>query len=135
MATSKTCSMCKAEKPLDEFHRQPRGQHGRHSWCKACYNAKHSKRKVSPSRRREHNYKRRYGMTTADVAAMLAAQNGRCAICETDFETNKFHVDHDHADGRVRGLLCHRCNIHLPFAEDSNWLRRAHSYLRRERVQ
>ena len=56
------------------------------------------------------------GVTDADYAAMLEAQHGACAIegCNRTPKTRRFHVDHDHATGYVRGLLCHWHNRILP---------------------
>jgi hypothetical protein len=68
---------------------------------------------VSENRTRRHvsirNYhlRRRYGITVDDFDAMFAEQGGLCAICR---EAKAEHVDHDHANGRVRGLLCFNCN-------------------------
>jgi hypothetical protein len=56
---------------------------------------------------REKQLRRRYGMTHADYAALMTAQDSRCAVCR---ETRELHIDHDHATGLVRGLLCPRCN-------------------------
>ena len=53
--------------------------------------------------------KRNYGMTVSDYATLFEAQKGRCAICQEP-KTKRLHVDHDHATGEVRGLLCFRCN-------------------------
>ena len=50
------------------------------------------------------------GVTTEVYERMLASQGGGCAICGNEPKTRRLHVDHDHATGRVRGLLCHRCN-------------------------
>ena len=70
---------------------------------------------------------RTYGLTEADVAAMLEAQDGLCAICRT---ADAAHVDHDHATGAVRGMLCFRCNAALgQFDEDAETLVRATRYL------
>ena len=57
--------------------------------------------------RREHRAKR---LTDADYEALLDAQSGGCAVCGSTPKTRRLHVDHDHATGRVRGLLCYRCN-------------------------
>ncbi len=46
------------------------------------------------------------GITDDGYAAMLAEQGGGCAICGSTPKTRRLHVDHDHASGRVRGLLC-----------------------------
>ena len=50
-----------------------------------------------------------YGLTIEQYDALLAAQGGRCAICVGE-RRYRLNVDHDHATGLVRGLLCRRCN-------------------------
>jgi hypothetical protein len=55
----------------------------------------------------------KYGIDLEDYSSMLAAQNGACAICGTatpDGRGRFFHVDHCHRSGKVRGLLCTKCN-------------------------
>ena len=69
------------------------------------------------------------GVTDEDYARMLAAQGGGCAICGATPKTRRLHVDHDHRTGRVRGLLCHRCNRYLPAWMTGEWLDRAARYL------
>jgi hypothetical protein len=59
---------------------------------------------------------RKYGLTSADYDEMVETQNGRCMICNTDqpgTESGYWPVDHDHATGRVRALLCSACNAGL----------------------
>lgn len=72
-----------------------------------------------------------YGITLDEYAAMLAAQGGACAICGGARRYN-LDVDHDHATGEVRGLLCKACNRRLlPSAKDDpDVLLRAIDYLR-----
>ena len=56
---------------------------------------------------------RKHGLTPADYDKMVETQNGRCMICNTDqpgTESGHWPVDHDHATGRVRALLCSACN-------------------------
>lgn len=55
--------------------------------------------------------KTRYGVTVEEYAEILRSQDGVCAICHQPCSTGKsLAVDHDHETGRVRGLLCRRCN-------------------------
>ena len=60
---------------------------------------------------------RRYGITLDDYNALLKKQGGTCAICKTAPTRKKLFIDHDHKDGRVRGLLCSRCNLLLGYHE------------------
>lgn len=63
--------------------------------------------------------------------AMLASQGGSCVICR-EVPDNTFHVDHCHATGRVRGILCGACNNALGlFKDETNRLRAAIEYLER----
>ena len=69
------------------------------------------------------------GVDDAEYARLLEAQGGGCAICGSKPKTRRLHVDHDHATGRVRGLLCHRCNRALPSWIGPEWLADAIEYL------
>ncbi len=83
---------------------------------------------------REGYLKRKYGMTLTDYDRMFGAQGGVCAICgEARPEDRTLHVDHDHATGVIRGLLCFRCNNALgDFREEYELFRRAADYLDRD---
>lgn len=59
-----------------------------------------------------------YGITREQYDEKLSNQQGLCAICGE--EPSEFHVDHCHATGKVRGLLCGRCNFMLGHARDSS---------------
>lgn len=87
-------------------------------------------------RRRTHraNWLKQYGLTEEQYDAMVVAQEGRCAICrcaEPGGNGGKhWHIDHDHATGRVRGVLCSECNTGLgKFKDDPNLLEAAVRYL------
>lgn len=69
----------------------------------------------------------KYGISPERYAEMLAEQGDRCAICGTDTPAGKggWHTDHDHATNRVRGLLCHHCNLLLGHAKDDPAILRA----------
>lgn len=82
------------------------------------------------SRRRNRAYKlaKKYGITTEDYDRMFVQQNGRCLICGRDDE--KLVVDHNHATGEVRGLLCDKCNRGLGhFNDDPKLLRLASEHV------
>ena len=63
-------------------------------------------------------YGKTYGVPITRVKEKYIEQNGGCAICRTKFESKfDFNVDHDHLSGKVRGLLCRRCNTELGWIE------------------
>lgn len=65
----------------------------------------------------------RYGMARGQYNAMVKAQEGKCAICGWQSSPkDPLHVDHDHKTGRVRGMLCSRCNMALGSVEDDTSL-------------
>jgi len=73
-----------------------------------------------------------YGVSRAEFDHMLAVQDGKCAICGGSNGDQKLAIDHDHASGRVRGLLCHNCNHAIgKMKDDPARLRRAAEYLER----
>ena len=57
--------------------------------------------------------KERYGLTEAQWDEMFQTQGGKCAICLKPQHGRRLAVDHDHKSGKVRGLLCWRCNKYL----------------------
>lgn len=76
---------------------------------------------------------RYYGLTLDKYNRMLLEQNGGCAICgekQNSKHSKRLFVDHNHTTRKVRGLLCHLCNIGIGgFKDDANRLRLAISYL------
>lgn len=73
----------------------------------------------------------KYGLTREAYEVMKSAQDGVCAICSRTCKTGReLAVDHCHATGRIRGLLCSKCNRGLGIFEDSReFLERAIAYL------
>ena len=82
------------------------------------------------SDRRSH-LRRKYGITPEQYDEMLAAQGGGCAICGRPPRPDiSLHVDHDHATGAVRGLICFQHNNALgDFDDDPTLLAKAVAYL------
>lgn len=70
-----------------------------------------------------------YKLTEATFTAMVASQSGQCAICK---KVKELVVDHDHQSGRVRGLLCRRCNGLLAGLDDAEFVAGAKAYLSRQ---
>lgn len=112
------------------------------SWCRVCagiYNR--GRRANDPEKYRAYGREQRtkrplyrrcrtYGITPADWEKMRAEQENKCAICQQEFVKTP-NVDHCHSTGKVRGLLCSVCNVHLPLIENPKTLAAAIEYLKR----
>ena len=74
-----------------------------------------------------------YGITPDEWDAMFSQQHHKCAICGGDDPQKSgqdWSTDHCHATGKVRGILCHPCNLMLGYARDnSHTLAKAIDYL------
>ena len=138
----KPCSGCKIEKGSVEFHKRSRNRDGLSCYCKSCtsernsaYHFAHREKKIAlsanwyrenPSKNKNSRLLKRYGITLEQYNQMSSSQNGVCAICQ-EAETSKdksgkirdLAVDHCHSTGKVRGLLCNRCNHGIGKLRDS----------------
>lgn len=76
---------------------------------------------------------KKYGIDKQKYFEIMERQGGKCAICGSeigDAVGNRLYVDHNHADGSVRGLLCCKCNFGIgQFQDDPALLRKAAEYL------
>lgn len=122
----KSCRKCSVVKPLTEFGRHAGCSDGFRPDCKECHAQYHKdqREKNSLSKYREPELRKKYGISLADYEAMLQSQDGGCAICHVpEKEAHKASeylcVDHDHATGKVRGLLCSDCNRGLGCFRDT----------------
>lgn len=82
------------------------------------------KRREEPELMREKNrqahYRAKYKMSVEEGEVMFKAQGSACAICRTqDNNGRRWHTDHCHTSGRVRGILCNHCNLMLGHARDN----------------
>jgi hypothetical protein len=73
----------------------------------------------NPDRVKDNLLKYSFGIGLDDYQRMLSEQDGKCAICRTDSNRGRaFAVDHDHATGEIRGLLCSDCNTGIGLLKD-----------------
>lgn len=110
------------------------------SRCKKCIQSgrkdydtayRNKNREVINERIYEKKILREHGLTLLDYEQLSEKQGGRCAICGTTPDANpgrgrgrdaaviRLAIDHDHATGQVRGLLCVTCNLALGYLKDS----------------
>ncbi len=118
----KQCRECKAIKPISEFYRHARAWDGHINCCIPCHKIKNAEGPAEKRRRaktfRKHILKTRYGLTPEEYGQMRDAQGGACLICQC-VSAETLCVDHCHDTGRVRGLLCRRCNLALGYVRES----------------
>lgn len=122
----KKCGRCNAVKTINDFHKCKSRNDGRAAHCRSCW-AKY---------RSDWWMLNKFGITQDEYDAMLAGQNGGCAICGSrdgmirSGQVLRLSVDHCHETNRVRGILCNSCNNGLGrFKDDPELLRRAADYL------
>ena len=93
----KWCPECEEYKPYESFYTSSRKAGDQ---CKSC----------SSKTNRDGRLKSKFNMTEKDYEVIFDHQGGMCAICGNKPKARKFHVDHDHTSGLVRGILCLWCN-------------------------
>ena len=138
----KTCTVCKKELDLSHYHKSKLSKDGYGYRCKACdkrarekYREENTERYAEVNRRK--SLKHRYGITLEEYSTILHNQEGKCAICGTTENgvSGKrrdwnWSVDHCHDTGKVRGLLCNKCNRGLGLLGDNvTSLQKALDYL------
>lgn len=123
----KICKTCKQEKQITDFYKayEYKNKITYHSNCKTCNKikstnwGKNNKDKKTKIYNR-HALRKKYNMTLDEYEFLKVKQNNKCAICKDHqkFSAEQLCVDRDHSTGKVRGLLCHRCNICLGLIKD-----------------
>lgn len=153
MAT-KICHICRIEKPLSEFspYQKRIGKRGKtlRGCCKSCntnkstiWRKKNRKRFNELAHKHYHStkgqntyYKRVYGISKSEYDVMFQNQKGRCIACGRVQNNRPLSVDHNHKTGKVRGLLCLKCNSTLGFCDESiNILLGLIDYIRKTKCQ
>lgn len=130
---TKKCSRCKVEKPydLEHFYRDTNSKWGLKCACKKCeIRATQRWRAKNLDKEKNAYFIRTYGITLDDVLDLIERQGGGCGLCGEPFENNRYHIDHCHETGAVRGALHPTCNTMIAHAkEDTNLLRHGIRYI------
>jgi hypothetical protein len=141
------CKICGQAKTLDKFEDGAWNPSNKNAdvWVRACLACKELNKYVAlPGsanlerlRNKGRDVERTYGISLKDYENLYIRQNGMCAICHHPEPVKSrlfLSVDHDHKTGRVRGLLCSKCNMALGLFEDkTDRLRSAAIYLKDNR--
>jgi hypothetical protein len=103
------CPSCERPVSHEDYTRSSHTASGFGSRCRACVRVENS----------AGYFYRKYKLTKAQVAELRTAQDDRCAICG---DPEPQHLDHDHDTGKIRRLLCQRCNQGLGLFRDDPYL-------------
>jgi Recombination endonuclease VII len=142
----KVCCVCKQNKSLAKFHKKKSAKDGRQARCAECATQANIER-YGQKKKQLIEYQRQYDARTIferrvkDIVktynvtkqqAEKLASTTECAICGGNRSTRAMAVDHCHDTGRVRGVLCNKCNLALGGFDDSiEMLQKAIKYLKR----
>jgi hypothetical protein len=123
----KWCNKCNSDKPLDEYWKNQ-------LYCKDCQRAYRRDNLDAKERSGrfswEYGLRSKFNMTAEDYYELLENQGEVCAICGKDDGARRLAVDHCHRTGRIRGLLCRKCNMAIGLLQDdSGIVLQAYSYL------
>lgn len=104
----KICIRCNKSKDIDDFfiNKLSKDKHG--SFCKDCDKLKTKEYRLN-----------RYGISKIEHKNLSIFQDYRCAICSKREIYKELSIDHCHITGKVRGLLCTKCNMGLGLFEDN----------------
>lgn len=133
----KVCCKCRLDLPVSSYTLCASHSDGMQRVCKGCarvaflsYKERHPKRRAATVKRwkkenaehvRESRRGRQYRMTPGQYAEMTKEQNDSCAICHKHRDAccgQTLNVDHCHITGKIRGLLCKKCNLLLGHIDD-----------------
>ncbi len=120
---TRMCNRCSIVRPVTQYFivrdKNP-NQWRFNSPCKVCYKDK-SRDEKRKAYQRDRALINKYGIDSRTYYALLSSQDQKCAICRTPFDPQRKHfaVDHCHASGKIRGILCEPCNLGLGYFRDN----------------
>jgi hypothetical protein len=140
------CSGCGDRKDISEFAFRSKALGKLQKYCKSC-GKKYRKTHYLANRRhyieKAAEYKKKHSVRHSIMSHGLQSQDAEvrkalgstvtCEICGVKPE-GRLSIDHDHATGKFRGLLCHSCNLGIGWLKDNEAvLLAAAEYLRKHR--
>ena len=123
----KTCSRCKRSLSLNEYAKSTRNKNrfGVTSTCKRCN--KEARIKRGRKYQRKMTLKHRLNMSWENYVDLFNRTNGKCSTCQkklillgdNDTKNTNAHVDHNHETGKIRGILCPKCNAAIGLFDEN----------------
>lgn len=120
------CKACHAKARRLRYAKDPAAEVRRvRAWREANPERFHAYQRAYKDRNREHIRRQnrdrhllgKYGIVSEEFDLLVLAQMNLCAICLKYFGKS-LHVDHDHRSGKIRGLLCGKCNKAIGLLDD-----------------
>ena len=99
----------------------PQGHYRRYVTTNNCIDCDVKNRLKRTEKVRWARVQKLYGLSELDVTRMLDKQNCQCVICSISIK-NGYHIDHCHSTGKVRGMLCQKCNQAIGLLRESESL-------------
>ncbi len=122
--TTARCGICKQHKEVCHFY----WRKSRKAWSDSCKECASSKKKAerlkNPGVQREKNLVAKFDVNLDWYNKLLESQDNKCAVCGLDAKIvicstgRAMSLDHDHATGQIRGILCPGCNVALGGIDD-----------------
>lgn len=135
---TKTCNTCGLSPPHVNFQKTSRK-------CNRCVYQREREARLKWAKAQPPNLRRKtvserleykYGVTLEYKNALIESQGSACAICRSPLELDRptqVNLDHCHTTGKIRGVLCRKCNVMIGLAGDKvEVLNRAIEYLQKE---
>ena len=130
------CGHCNKLKIEIEYYKSNKLKRGYQSWCIQC----HKDNRIHDGQTKTGKLFQRYGITREELEDLRVEQNHKCKICKIDISrdisrTSRCYqnIDHNHATGKVRGILCFRCNAGIGLLNESpEQLRLAADYIEKD---
>jgi hypothetical protein len=120
--SSVTCTKCNIEKPVSSFYKKSSESGKLRAMCRECFKKYHRVNIASIISKRYNSSPEIISETLSKIA---------CQICGYVPESGRNFIDHDHTTGKIRGLLCFKCNSALGlFKDNKELLLKAIAYLK-----